>query len=225
MRKTTKFLAAFWAILFLIPATEALAQRRRGLVDISPRSERHGLWFTIGAAAGADNYHYENGPGWNGVIGANGRREDQYAPTITLALGGTPNPHLRLGGEIDAWVWRYTDTTGVGYNYDVTESLVQALLVGQYYPATNLGLFLKGGLGFSRTGTDTYGASAGSYESGFGYLVGAGYEIRLGRRIFLTPAVTVMQHRSDAGGSLDEQGTLHERVVTFGVGLTVQPGR
>src|ERR1043165_10233784 len=102
MRKTTKFLAAFWAILFLIPATEALAQRRRGLVDISPRSERHGLWFTIGAAAGADHYHYENGPGWNGVIGANGRREDQYAPTITLALGGTPNPRSeerRVGKE------------------------------------------------------------------------------------------------------------------------------
>jgi hypothetical protein len=44
--------------------------------------------------------------------------------------------------------------------------------------------------------------------------------------LFLTPTIDLMQHRSesrdDLGGTLP---ALYERLVTFGVALTIQPGR
>jgi hypothetical protein len=215
----TQILAALALALFLIPGSDLMAQRRRGLVDISPRSERHGFWLTLGAGAGGENYRYSNVPGW-------GRASDLYKPSLWLALGGTVSPNFRLGGEINGWINYYTDSTGVG----VTESLVGGMLTGQFYPMRDQGLFLKGGAGISRSGTsiNSYGGYSGTSvgETGFAYEIGAGYELRLGRTLFLTPVVNYMEHRSSPGGNTgDNLGNLKERVLTIGVGLTLQPGR
>jgi hypothetical protein len=221
MRNHTKvqILAALALALFAMPASDLMAQRRRGLVDVSPRSDRHGFWLTLGAGAGGENYRFSDVPGW-------GRSSDLYKPDFWLALGGTVSPNFRLGGEINGWVNYYTDSTGVG----VTESLVGGLLIGQFYPMQNQGLFFKGGAGISRSGTSTndYGGYGGTStgETGFAYELGAGYELRLGRNLFLTPTVNYLEHRSSPGGPTgDNLGTLRERVLTFGVGLTLQPGR
>jgi hypothetical protein len=227
MRNTAKFLATFGAILFLIPASDALAQRRRGLVDISPRSDRHGFWFTLGAGAGSENYRFDRiqldsaGP----FVKDSWRDNNITKPSFWLAAGGTVNPNLRLGGEINAWVDQHFDEPS---QYDVTDYLVGGLLTGQVFPSRRSGFFFKGGLGISKTGTYVHGCGysdqCSSGETGFAWLAGAGYEIRLGRSIFLTPAANFMMHRSD-GARDDPSGALHERVFTIGVGLTVQPGR
>jgi hypothetical protein len=221
MRNTTKVqvLAGLALTLLLIPGSDLVAQRRRGLVDISPYSQRHGFWLSVGAGAGGENYRYSNVPGW-------GRNNDLYKPDFWLALGGTVSPNFRLGGEINGWVNYYTDSTGLG----VTESLVGGLLTGQFYPMRNQGLYFKGGVGISRSGTSLsgYGGYSGTStgETGFAYEVGAGYEVRLGRTVFLTPVVNYLEHRSSPGGPTgDNLGTLRERVLTIGVGLTLQPGR
>lgn len=215
MRNTTKVVLAVGAMLFTIQASEAQAQRRRGLVDISDRHERHGAWVSFGLGAGSENYRYSNDPnGWSRV-------DDLTKPTLYFAAGGTVNPHFRLGGELNAWINEYTDQDG----YSVTETLVGGLITGQVFPVRDLGLFLKGGLGISRSGTSV-GGGIGTGETGFSYLYGAGYEVKLARNFFLVPAITMMQHRSSSGQNLpNDAGTLHEKVWTIGIGLTFQPGR
>jgi hypothetical protein len=213
MRTTLRFLAAAIAVFILVPASDAMAQRRRGLVDVSQPHERHGAWLSFGLGAGTDSYRYDVDSKFGHSL---------TKPSFFIAAGGTVNPHLRLGGEINAWVNEYTDASG----YNITESLVGGLLTGQVYPVRDLGLFVKGGLGISRSGADVSGGGYGPGEVGFAYLYGAGYEVKLGRNFFITPLVSVMNHRSNQGNrSADPLGTLHERVVSFGVGLTFQPGR
>ncbi len=213
MRTAMRFLAAAIAVFVLVPVPDASAQRRRGLVDVSRPHERHGAWFSFGLGAGADSYRYDV--------------DAKFGPSITkpsffLSAGGTVNPHLRLGGEINAWVNQYTDESG----YGVTESLVGGLLTGQVYPIRSLGLFVKGGVGISRSGAAVSGGGYGPAETGFAYLYGAGYELKLGRNIFISPIASVMNHRSNQGRrDVNPLGTLRERVVLFGVGLTFQPGR
>lgn len=216
MRNSAKVLAAVGAMVLMLSGSDASAQRRRGLVDISDRHERHGAWLNIALGAGSENYRYSNVPGgWR-------RTEDLTKPAFSIAAGGTVNPHFRLGGELNAWVNEYTDVDGFG----ITETLVGGLMVGQVYPVRDLGLYIKGGLGISRSGSAVDGG-IGTGETGFSYLYGAGYEIKLARNFFLSPAVTVMRHRSSSGdqSSPNDGGTLHERVWTIGVGLTFQPGR
>jgi hypothetical protein len=211
MRNTTKALAAIAAILLLLPSSALLAQRRRGLVDVSRDSERHGLWLTLGAGAGWEEFRFDNPPDWSAK---------QRAPALWFALGGTVSPHLRLGGEANVWVHEHFDQAS-GFN--VTETLAAGLLTGQFYPARNLGLFLKGGLGISRSGSDVEGPGGSVGETGFAFLGGVGYEIKLGRNIFLSPLASVMYHSS--GDRDAPEGNLHERVFLVGVGLTFQPGR
>ena len=210
MRNTTKILTAATAILLAVPFTTALAQRRRGLVDVSPSSDRHGFWLNAGAGAGIENYRFDTGD-WH---------DDQSAPSLWLGLGGTVNPHLRLGGEFNLWVHEHTDLTS---GFDVTETLGSAMLTGQVYPSRTLGFFVKGGLGISRSGSDISGPGGSVGETGFAGLAGIGYEIRLSRSVFLSPVVSGLWHTSGDRDAPD--GKLHERVWTIGVGVTVQPER
>ncbi len=213
MRLGIRLLATLPAVMLLVPLHSASAQHRRGLTDITP-SLRHGFWLNAGVAAGSENVRFSREAG--------GWGDENVQPAVWLGLGGTVNPHLRLGGEINAWVWDHRDRET---DYRLTDYLAGALLTGQFYPSARNGLYLKGGLGLSRSGTNVEGG-VGVGETGFAYLVGAGYEIRLGRSVFLTPAINLMNHRSNPDpGDPGGLGTMHERVVTFGVGLTVQPGR
>jgi len=212
MRNTKKILASVIAVILLVPASEAVAQHRRGLVDVSRPHERHGAWLNFGLGRGSESFRFSNDP--------SGYSEDIAKPSFWLAAGGTVNPNLRLGGEINAWVNEFNDN---GEHF--TQSLVGGLLTAQVFPVRDLGLFVKGGVGISRSGEDiSFGTGTG--ETGFAYLYGAGYELKLGRNFFLTPMISLMKHTSTNGGpDPDNLGTLHEKVWTFGVGLTFQPGR
>ena len=210
MWNPTKLLLAMGAAIVLIPAPTASAQRRRGLVDVSDRHQRHGAWLTFGLGAGRESFKFSNLPG--------GYSNEITKPSFWLAAGGTVNPHLRVGGEINAWVNQFNEA-----GEQITESLVSGLLTGQVFPIRDLGLFAKGGVGISRSGSDVQGGF-GSGETGFAYLIGAGYELRLARNFFLVPSLNLLQHRS-TGSRDDPDGTLQERVVTLGIALTFQPGR
>lgn len=214
MRTQTRGLLMVVGLLAALPLGDAAAQRRRGLVDVSPAHARHGFWFSAGLAAGGESSRFSNDPA--------GYNETLYKPTLSLALGGTVNPNFRLGGEMKIWSDEYYDAIA---DANVTETLFGALLVGQFYPSRSMGLFLKGGGGVSRVGTSVgdgfFGDDVG--EWGFAYLVGAGYEARVGRNVFITPFVDLMHHRSSQRG--DPLGTLHDRLVSFGVNITFQAGR
>jgi len=43
------------ALGLVVAATDTVdAQRRRGLVDVSPTGERHGFWLNLGVGAGTE---------------------------------------------------------------------------------------------------------------------------------------------------------------------------
>jgi len=198
-------------LLFAAAFSTADAQRRRGIEDVTPRGGRHGFWLNLGVGAGTDSYRFAD--------------QDNYSdgltrPTGTLRIGGTVSPNFRLGAEVTGWADTFTDQ-----GERQTQYLVGALLIGQFYPARDLGLFVKGGVGVSQSGVDVVGPFD-SHENGFAWTAGIGYEIPLSRALFLTPTFDFMQHRSearDSGGF--SQPALYERLVTLGVALTIQPGR
>ena len=93
-----------------------------------------------------------------------------------IKLGGTLNPHLLLGAE--SAVWSKSETGGTVTAGNVTFN-------AYYYPKPAGGLFLNGGVGFSRIELSGSGISAG--ETGPGLSLGAGYDLRVGSNISIVP--------------------------------------
>ena len=180
----------------------AAAQTPRGLVEVRDESGRHGFWGGLSLGAGGEAFDLRDGAGYS---------DELYRPTVSLRLGGTPSQYVRLGGEILAWI----DDQG-----RQTESITSFLFVGQFYPVTSAGLYLKGGLGLGRNQVD-FDDGFGVGDTGFAGLVGAGWELRVGRRLYINPAVDLVQQRYTGRGG----ERYRERVLNFGVGVLFQSGR
>jgi hypothetical protein len=179
---------------------------RRGLVDVSPTSDRHGLWLEGGLGWGEESYKFGGDP-YSSNLGK---------PTFKFLLGGTVNPYLRLGAEVNTWWNSYQDeVTG----YEVHEDLTHLMGIARIYPMKNMGLYFKGGLGvgWSSASVD-YGNS--TTEAGFAQVVGAGWEVKVSKVLFITPAFDWYWSQYEKRGD----ATLHERLLNFSVGLTFQPG-
>jgi hypothetical protein len=188
-------------ILVSLPADAVAQQPPPGLVEVR-EGGRHGFWLGLGLGAGGESYDLPSDAGYSSVL---------YRPTISLRVGGTVSQHLRLGGEVLSWF---------NENGPAIESLTSALFVAQFYPAASAGLYLKGGLGIGRNAVD-FEDGYGSGETGFAGLIGAGYELRLGRRIYLNPVIDFVGHSYST--RLD--GSYRERLVNFGLGILLQTGR
>lgn len=196
--RVTPILLAGTLVLSVAPSNSAAQDPPPGLVEVKPAG-RHGLWFGLGLGAGGESYDIRSGSGYSDVL---------YRPTVSLRLGGTVSRHLRLGGEVLSWI---------NQNGPATESLSSALFIAQYYPAAALGLYFKGGIGIGRNAIDfDDGFNVG--DTGFAGLVGAGYELRLGRRFYLNPVVDLVGHTYDDRYG----GSYRERLVHFGLGVLVQ---
>lgn len=128
-----------------------------------------------------------------------------------VRLGGTLRDNLLLGGEIDAWTHDYSPGN------ETLGSMTAALY---YYPRPAGGLFLKGGLGFSNYDFAYSGNSVTGI--GGGIVLGAGYDIRVGRNTSLTPTADFWM---GSVGDLKSSGTLvntgwKQRVISLGLGIT-----
>ena len=190
-------LAGVWTSV-LAPALTA-QEPPPGLVEVK-ESGRQGLWFGVGLGAGRESNDFSGGAGYSSAF---------YRPTLSVRVGGTVSSHLRLGGEFLSWI---------NEQGDATESLNSLLLVAQLYPLAFTGLYLKGGLGLGRNAVNFYdGFNIG--ESGFAALVGAGYELQVGHRVYLNPVVDLVgqSYGGRAGGSY------RERLINFGLGVLIQP--
>lgn len=185
-----------------LPSVDAFAQQPPpGLIEVK-EGGRRGFWFGLAVGAGGES---------NDIVGDAGYSNLFYQPTVSLRAGGTVSPNFRLGGEVLTWI---NDEPGA------VESLTSALLVAQFYPLKVAGLYLKGGLGIGRNAVEfDDGFDVG--DTGFAGLVGAGYELRLGRHLYLNPALDLVGHHYEgrAGGSY------RERLVNFSLGIVVQTRR
>lgn len=180
-----------------LPAQDA----PRGL-SLARGSDRAGFWGGIGLGLGRESFDLRDGAGYS---------EELDRPTVSLRLGGTVNQNLRLGGEVLAWINDENRTV---------ESLTSVLFVGQLYPVASSGLYFKGGLGLGRNAVDfDDGGSIG--DTGFAGLLGAGWEVRVGRRWYLNPVIDVVEHRYTSRGN----ERYRERLINFGLGVLFQSGR
>lgn len=173
----------------------------RGL-SVVREGGRAGFWGGLSIGAGGEAFDLRDGAGYS---------EELYRPTVSLRLGGTVSPSLRLGGEVLAWI---------NERDFETESLTSVLFIGQLYPITSTGLYLKGGLGLGRNAVEFDGGGDVG-DTGFAGLLGAGWEIRLGRRWYLNPSFDVVEHRYTGRG----EERYRERLVNFGLGVLFQTGR
>jgi hypothetical protein len=190
------------AAILLFGGPAAAQETPRGLVEVSDESGRRGFWVGLGLGAGGEAFDLRDGAGYSGEL---------YRPTVSLRLGGTPSRYLRLGGEILGWI----DDQG-----RQTESITSILFISQLYPAPRIGFYLKGGLGLGRNQVD-FDDGFGVGDTGFAGLVGAGWEVRVGRRLYLNPAVDLVQHRYTGRGG----DRYRERIVNFGLGVLFQSKR
>jgi hypothetical protein len=201
MRSEWRGISAAVALLFTAFGTAASQDAPRGL-SVVREGGRGGFWGGLSLGAGGESFDLRDGAGYS---------EELYRPTVSFRLGGTVNQNLRLGGEVLAWINEHNRTV---------ESLTSVLFVGQFYPLATSGLYLKGGLGLGRNAVDfDYGGGVG--DTGFAGLLGAGWEIRMGRRWYLNPAVDVVEHRYTGRGN----ERYRERLVNFGLGVVFQSGR
>jgi hypothetical protein len=189
------------AAILLLGGPAAAQDAPRGLVEVK-EGGRHGFWGALGLGAGGEAFDLRDGAGYSSEL---------YRPTVSLRLGGTPNRYLRLGGEIQGWI----DDQG-----NRTESLTSVLFITQLYPAPTQGLYLKGGLGLGRSEVD-FDDGFGVGDTGFAGLLGAGWEVRVGRRLYLNPAIDLIEHRYTGRGG----ERYRERIVNFGFGVLFQSGR
>jgi hypothetical protein len=142
--------------------------------------ERKGFWIALGFGYGWANASCSLCEGADG----------DGASTGLLRMGWALNQKVLLGGEFDFW-WKDRDVD--------TLFLYDPVLTVTFYPRETSGLFVRGGIGGA--GADT-GARIGNTTvttelgSGLGLLAGAGYDIRVGRKISITPALTYWTGRS-----------------------------
>ena len=203
MRPVARRTALVLLAAFVLPTT-LLAQRdhrgdhRRGLRHIE--DGRRGFWGVLSVGAGAERVDLE-GDGF-------GYSDELTRPVVALRLGGTVNRHLRLGGELNSWI---------NERNDVTETVSALMLIAQYYPSARAGLFLKGGVGIGRSAVEFEdGFDIG--DTGFAGAIGAGWDIKLGRRFALVPTVD-WAHHTYAG---DPGEGYKERILTVGLGFALQ---
>lgn len=183
-----------------VPAAAQKGQPPEGLAIVPDHSPRHGFWGTFGLGVGSETFSAPSvtaDPGW------------LARPTIDMRVGGTPNQHLRLGAELISWF----NSEG-----SVSQSLGGTLAVAQIYPSPSQGFFLKGGGGYAwNSFSDNYYYYGYylSYDSGFLWSAGAGWEIPVSRTLNIMP--TVDYYGFDFGGRSTEN--YNEELWNFGISI------
>jgi hypothetical protein len=146
-----------------------------------------GFWISFGLGGGAafnDDFFGETRGGF----------------ASDLRLGGSPRQDVLVGGEFIGWTASEGDT-------DVSRA--NLMLSVLYYPSVQAGVYLRAGVGFAgRTAETTFSTgdldiTATRDEAGLGLAGGVGWDVRLGRNFYLTPAVDFLIQ-----AAMDDQTTL-----------------
>ena len=166
---------------------------------------RNGFWIGFGFGYGSAK------PSCDGC----GTFDSRGSYTGHFRLGGVLSPHLLLGGDVDVWTKSESGTTlSLG---NVTASLY-------YYPVTTSGLFFKGGVGGAAFNGEVSGTVTTTADgAGFGFTFGAGYDVRLGRNISITPVANFLWGRVGdvkSGSSVIATGW-KQTIIEFGLDLTI----
>ena len=184
-------------ILAALPSAALAQGHGGGLRPVAPPSIRSGFWFAADFGAGYESFDTDDGFGYS---------DEELGGHFAFRLGGTPSPHVRLGGEIAGW--------GKQLN-QVDEYLGSFMAVAQFYPSATSGFYLKGGGGVTYFHQRVYDPFSGFYsevdDNGFGLVAGLGWEFPVSRAVQLGPVVDVAWH---------DYGQFTERLISFGLSLS-----
>jgi len=170
--------------LMLLQAQAAFAQQPRA---------REGFWAAFGLGYGANSMSCGSGCSVNSDAKGG-------SVTASVKMGGTPSSRLRLGGEVNVWV---KDLSG-----GVTESVGNVSAAAYFYPSPRGGFFVKGGVGLASVDLSQGNASAS--QTGIGLLAGLGYDIRVSRKVSLTPLTNFY---------FGHEGDFQHAIIDFGLSV------
>ena len=173
--------------------TTLLAALALGLVAAS------GAQVLSAQAPARDGIFVGFGLGW-GSFGVEDATEREAGLSGYFKIGYALSDKVLLGFESNGWVKDVRGRT-------ITAGHLGA--VAYVYPAAGGGFFLKGGLGRAAVAVDA-GVPRGVSESGFGLIVGAGYDVGFGGRLGLTPYGNFMYGSFDGGST---------SILQFGLGV------
>ena len=150
-----------------------------------------------------------------------GNSDRQNSLALYFKGGGAVDPHVLVGGQFNLWA---KDETGV-FGAESRIKMYNLMGTVTFYPQTE-GFFVNLGAGVSFVGVDSTVSNttlSTDLGKGFGFLLGTGYDIRVGQHLAVTPAV---QYWYGAPGDLEFAGGtfLHDwkqNVVDFTIGLTI----
>ena len=145
---------------------------------------RKGFWIGLGLGYGSLGLSYEN---------LDFDREGGFSGM--LKLGGTLSQNLLIGIQSNGWTKTENDAT-------LTFGVLAA--VAQFYTGSNSGLYFVGGAGLG-TFTGSYSGESET-KTGFGWVVGTGYDLRLGSNFSLTPYFNFLGSSFDIFGTGDKVG-------------------
>jgi len=144
---------------------------------------------------------------------------------VYLRMGGTLNSQLLLAGELGLWIDDYARM-----RLDDPEkgriSGRSLLVLVQYYPSRSTGFFGTAGVGYvetvARPLTSVTIQPPGDRDShGVALLIGGGYDIRIRRRLTITPRLAyqyvVAEEVEVNGGRIDTRMNAHIYGFTLGI--------
>jgi hypothetical protein len=155
------------------------------------------------AAQGGGRDGFFIGLGFGGGGGEVTGNTDASGEMGWLTLGGTLSPKVRLAAD-------FNSLTVDGGSETVGTSTLSVL----YYPSARGNFFLKGGIGASVVNLHVSGPDGSGV--GAGTIFGAGYDIRVGRNISITPQLSFFGGRT--GDIEDDDGNAIANDVKFGMG-------
>jgi hypothetical protein len=147
-----------------------------GVTPACAQASRHGFWMNLGLGYGSARFSCDTCIGSQRLGGW----------TLSTELGGTLNPHVRLGAEGRVWL------NGLKAGKKLP-GVVTGTIVLDFYPRQRSGLFLEmgGGLSAYALGKGTgdpiepYSRDTSYYSgTGWGLTLGVGWEVHKGRGAF-----------------------------------------
>lgn len=117
----------------------------------------------------------------------------------------------------------WAKTSALEDNTKATTNLYNGSVTLTYYPSSTSGFFVKGGAGLAVADVDFVVAGKNvtvEIGTGPGLLAGAGYDLRVARRISVTPAVNVWYGNLTDISFFNNKGPSKHNVVDFTLGIT-----
>ncbi len=171
-----------------------------GSLSAQSHAPRGGLWGGVGVGYGALRFDCSSCPPGETVGATAGQSQ----------IGWTLNPRWLVGLTLSGWQREGSDDHGT--------ELMAAI---RWYPRGRGRAFVQSGLGRSSFRGAVFDGPR-EHGAGIGFMVGAGYDVAMGRSVSVTPLLALTHSRigsTSLFGQVERSGVRYT-VLVFGIGVT-----